>query len=382
MADRRSSGGGDLDRQLASYRNEFPILRDKLYLNSCSLGAIPSRGLTALDDFGADWASEGTIAWEKWMKKADLLRGRLASLLGVSPRTLCLMPNVSAALAALSSALDFSQRTEVVSSDLEFPTVLYQWATRPGIHVRRAESVDGLEVPASAYRDLMGPDTALVALSHVLYGTGAIQDVDSITKMAHGVGARVLLDTYHSAGIIPVDLEGLGVDFAVGGVLKWLCGGPGCAFLYIREDLLEELSPRGVGWFAHADQFAFDPDFTPAADARKFSFGTPAIAPIYTGLAALEIFEEVGVEAVRAKSVGLVDRLVRGARDLGLEIFAPEESDRRGGTVFIGVDDPAGVLARLVEARVVVDVRGGKVRVSPHFYNSTAEIDRFLEMLR
>ncbi len=376
-----NSGGGDLDRQLASYRNEFPVLQNKLYLNSCSLGAIPHRALDALDEFGGDWASEGTVAWEKWMKKSDLLRRRLADLLGVSPRTICLQPNVSAALASIASVMDFQSRSQVVSSTLEFPTVLYQWQTREGIDLRLADSPDGIGVPRESYVDLIGPDTALVPISHVLYGTGAIQDVRGITAHAHEEGARVLLDTYHSAGVMPVDLARLEVDFAVGGVLKWLCGGPGCAFLYVREDLLDELNPAGIGWFAHADQFAFSPEFEPSEDATKFSFGTPAVGPIYTALASLEIFEEIGMDQIREKNVALIDRLVEGARDLGLDMYSPEDPDRRGGAVFIGVDNPHEVLARLVEAEVVVDVRGGKVRVSPHFYNTREEIDAFLDLL-
>jgi len=378
----KGSGGGDLNRQLASYRNEFPVLEQKLYLNSCSLGAVPARGLRALDSFGNDWATDGTIAWEKWMRKGDLLRKRLANLLSVSPRTICLMPNVSAALAAVSSSLAVGEgRDEVVSSELEFPTVLYQWDTRSTARLSLASSHDGICVPVEEYANRMGSNTGLVAISHVLYGTGALQDVEGIRKAAHDVGARVLLDTYHSAGIMPVDLAALGVDFAVGGILKWLCGGPGCAFLYVREDLLDSLNPEGVGWFAHSDQFAFDTGFQPASDARKFSFGTPAIAPIYTGLAALGIFEEIGMDAVREKSVSLLRHLVRGIDALGLPLFAPREPQLRGGTVFVGVENPASVLARLVEAGVVVDVRGSKVRISPHFYNTIEEIDRFLNLL-
>ncbi|MFP4200504.1 MAG: aminotransferase class V-fold PLP-dependent enzyme, partial [Clostridia bacterium] len=215
----------------------------------------------------------------------------------------------------------------------------------------------------------------------VLYGTGAIQDVAAVTEMAHERGASVLLDTYHSAGIIPVDLAELDVDFAVGGILKWLCGGPGLAFLYIREDLIERLSPRGVGWFAHSEQFAFDVDFRPASDATRFSLGTPAVAAIYTGLAALELIEEVGIGAIREKNVVLVEKLIAGADELGLQLHAPRDSCRRGGTVFFAVERASEVLARLVEAEVVVDVRGGKVRVSPHFYNTGREVDRFLDLL-
>ncbi|MFO7942030.1 MAG: aminotransferase class V-fold PLP-dependent enzyme [Bacillota bacterium] len=381
MSEHHDSAGGDLDRHLASYRNEFPILEKKLYLNSCSLGAVPSRGLKALASFGDDWADQGTVAWEKWMRKARLLRVRLADLLGVSPRTICLMPNVSAALAVVGSCLEFDERKKVVSSELEFPTVLYQWQTRRESALDLAESPDGISIPAEQYDPLIDSDTELVALSHVLYGTGAIQEVAALTEMAHERGASVLLDTYHSAGIIPVDLADLGVDFAVGGILKWLCGGPGLAFLYVREDLIEEMSPRGVGWFAHSEQFSFDVDFRPASDATKFSFGTPAVAPIYTGLAALEIIGEVGIGAIREKNVALVERLIEGADHLGLQLHAPRDYRRRGGTVFFAVERPSDVLARLVEAEVVVDVRGGKVRVSPHFYNTGREIDRFLELL-
>ncbi len=369
-------------QRLISYRSEFPILERKVYLNSCSLGAMPRAGMAAVQAFCDEWTLDGGAAWERWFRKLHRLRQAFASLLGVTAQEIAITPNVSTALSAVASCLDYRARPRVVTSELDFPTLLYQWqAKAPAVRLERAAGPDGIRVPLEEYERLVDERTALVAVSHVLYASHAVQDVAAIAELAHLQGAYVLVDVYHSAGIMPVDLRALGVDFAVGGALKWLCGGPGTAFLYVRRELQPALYPTITGWLAHADPFAFSPELDFAPDAARFHSGTPPIPSIYAAHSGLEIILEAGVPAIHERVGELTDYLTGECLDRGWTLRSPLHRTERGGAVFIEVEEPERTVQRLLEDGIVVDARGPCLRVSPHFYNTVADLDALLNAL-
>lgn len=369
-------------QRLISYRSEFPILERKVYLNSCSLGALPRGGMAAVQGFLDEWGLEGAAAWERWLKKLGRVRAAYAALLGVTPAEIAIAPSVSAALSAIASCLDYRTRPRVVSSDLDFPTLLYQWqAKAPAVQLVKAASPDGVRIPLEEYEQLIDARTALVAVSHVLYCSHWLQDIPALARLAHERGAYLLVDVYHSAGVLPVDLRAMGVDFAVGGSLKWLCGGPGTAFLYVRRDLVPALFPTVTGWFAHSDPFAFATELDYAPDAGRFHAGTPPVASIYAAHAGLELILEAGVEGIRQRVGELTDYLTAECLDRGWTLRSPLDRAERGGAVFIQADQPLALAQRLVEDGIVVDARGDCLRVSPHFYNTPGDLEALLNAL-
>ncbi|MDQ7794477.1 MAG: aminotransferase class V-fold PLP-dependent enzyme [bacterium] len=369
-------------QRLVSYRSEFPILERKVYLNSCSLGALPRAGMAAVQAFLDEWAMDGAAAWERWLKKLTRLREFYAKLLGVTPPEIAIVPSVSGALSAIASCLDYRARPRVVSSDLDFPTLLYQWqAKAPAVQLVRAATPDGVRIPLEEYEQLIDDRTALVAVSHVLYSSHWLQDISALARMAHARGAYLLVDVYHSAGVVPVDLIAMGADFAVGGSLKWLCGGPGTAFLYVRRDLVQALFPTVTGWLAHADPFAFSTELDYAPDAARFHSGSPAVGSIYAAHAGLEIILEAGVAAIRDRVADLTDYLTAECLDRGWILRSPLDRAERGGAVFIQSDRPAALAQRLLEDGIVVDARGPCLRVSPHFYNTPGDLEALVNSL-
>jgi selenocysteine lyase/cysteine desulfurase len=289
---------------------------------------------------------------------------------------------VSSALAAISSS-ERSPEYNVVSAQMDFPTIPYQWMAKPGVEVRLAKSPDGIRTPVAEYERLVDARTKWLATSHVFYTSGAIQGAKALARVAHGVGARFLLDAYQATGQLPTDVKALGVDAYVSGGLKWLLGGPGVCYLYVRRELHDKLSPSVTGWFAAADQFDFDATaFRPHKDARRFEAGTPAVAAVYAGSAGLDIILRFGADAIRRRQVDLVRDLYERLKDAGYDLATPERDDERAGIVLVRSREPARVVKALAEERIVVDHRPGKVRVSPYFYNTSAEIERFVEALR
>jgi kynureninase len=360
-----------LARQL---RREFPIFREKVYLNSCSLGALSERVARALAAFAAEWGDRGAAAWyDTWLDGCDDLRRRLAALLGAAPGEVALAPSVSGALATLASALDFARRPRVVTTELDFPTVAYAFLAkrRLGVEVVVCPSDDRCTVDLQRIEDAVDERTAAVVTSHVYYATGAVQDLRALAEIAHRKGALCIVDAYQSIGQVPVDAKATGVDALCGGALKWLLGGPGCAFLYVRDELARALEPTVVSWFGTADPFAFDPrTLRLRADARRFELGTPAVAAVYAARAGLSIIEEVGVPAIRQRIAALVDDLVARARAAGLAPRVATDPERRSGIVRIEHPDPAAAVAHLARRGVIVDHRPGAVRISPHVYNT------------
>jgi kynureninase len=355
------------------YRAEFPIFRQAIYLNSCSLGALSVRSRARINEFLDLWETRGAAAWyEIWWGALAELRLRYARWIGAPEGSVALHPSISAALAAVAESLDYRHRPKVVVTSLDFPTVAYQWLARAGegIELVMVESPDGISLPVEAIARAVDDRTALVATSHVWYATGAIQDVAAVADAAHRRGALLLVDGYQAAGQLPVDVQALDVDFYCSGGLKWLLGGTGVAFMYARPDLWQTLRPRASGWFAHREQFRFDPRALELHDdARRLEAGTPPLMPVYAQLGGLELIEELGAREIRRRTMALAEDLIAGARAAGLRPRVAATPEERTAIVMLPSEDPAAAVRRLAEAGIVTDSRPGHVRVSPYFYN-------------
>jgi kynureninase len=368
-----------------AWRGEFPGLEASTYLNTCSLGQLSRRSRAAIVEFMNLWEEYGASAWyEIWLGKLAECRERFARLINARPHEVAVLPSVSVALSVIGSSLDFTERPHVVTTAMDFPTIVYQWLARRrhGAQLRVLESPDRIQVPTSAFADAISTDTALVATTQVFFTSGWSQNMAAISELAHASGALVLFDGYQAAGQIPVDVKASGVDVYISGGLKWLLGGPGVVYMYVRESLIEQLEPTTTGWFAADDMFAFDPGrFDLATDARRFEPGTPAVAALYAGAAGLSIVQEIGPPAIRVRTRELVADLIVRLRSAGFEPRVPQEPDRHAGIVMVPVDDPPGVVKALAERRIIIDHRPGAIRISPYFYNTEAENERLVEAL-
>src|SRR5690242_14992562 len=358
---------------LARYRHEFPIFRDKIYLNTCSLGALGDRTRRKVTEFLDVWQARGASAWyDVWWAALGDLRARYGKVIGAAPEEIALAPSISVAVSAVASALDYAKRPKVVVTSLDFPTVAYQWLARrrSGVELVVVESPDQVSVPVEAIARAVDERTALVATSHVYFTSGAIQDLQSVAAAAHAKGALCLIDAYQAVGQVPVDVRATGVDFLTAGGLKWLLGGPGIVFLYVRAELARRLAPTIAGWFGHRNQFGFDPrSLELHDDARRFELGTPSLAAVYAQLGGLDYIEEIGVPAIRRVTADLTEDLIARARDAGFRPkVAPRAADR-SAIVLLPAADPAGAVRHLAEAGIIADSRPGHVRLSPFFYN-------------
>ncbi len=371
---------------LAHYRTEFPIFERRIYLNSCSLGALSLRSRLRVQEYLTLWEERGAPAWyDVWWDALGTLRREYARVIAAKPEEIALHASVSTASAVLAGAIDYTGRPRVVTTELDFPTVAYQWLAKRdlGIEVEVVPSPDGVTVPVEALAAAIDERTALVATSHVFFTTGAIQDIKAVAEAAHARGALCFVDAYQSAGQLPLDVYETGVDFLCAGGLKWLLGGPGIVFLYVREGLPQQLRPKVTGWFAHARQFEFDPtSIVWHDDARRFEQGTPALAAVYAQLGGLELIHEIGVPAIREVTRELTEDLIGRARDAGLTPRVAASPRERSAIVMIPSDDPAAGVARLAEADIVADARPGHVRLSPFFYNLSDDNAKPIEVLR
>ncbi len=364
---------GSIEQPLAGYRSEFPIFRDRIYLNTCSLGPLGERARRKVAGFLDVWQARGAAAWyDVWWEALAELRERYGNVIGAPADTIALAPSVSVAVATVASALDYRRRPRVVVTSLDFPTVVYQWLAKcpQGVELVVVESPDQVTVPVEAIARAVDERTALVATSHVYFTSGAIQDIAAIADVAHRKGALCLIDAYQSVGQVPVDAPATGVDFLIAGGLKWLLGGTGIVFCYVRDNPDQRLVPTIAGWFGHKDQFAFDSrSLELHDDARRFELGTPALAAVYTQLGGLEYIEEIGVPAIRRATAGLVEDLVARAREQGFRPKVAETPLQRSAIVMLPADDPAAAVRHLAAAAIVADARPGHVRLSPFFYN-------------
>ncbi|MBI3998063.1 MAG: aminotransferase class V-fold PLP-dependent enzyme [Armatimonadetes bacterium] len=355
------------------YRTEFPIFRSSIYFNSCSLGALSVRVEAAVARFLALWHEHGAAAWYgPWWETMEALRARCARVIGASPDEIALFPSITAALTAVASAFAYRDRPRVIMSRLDFPTTVYQWLAKQasGVQPVLLGRPEGLAVPPDEYAAAVDRRTELVVASHVYFTSGYLQDVAAIAEIAHARDALCLIDAYQATGQVPTDVHALGIDFLVTGSLKWLLGGPGFAFLYVKRDLHDRLHPNDVGWFAHREQFAFRTDvFEPAPDARGFQGGTPSVAALYAADAGLDIVLEIGGDRLRARQLDLVGDLVARLRQVGLPSRVPPDLTRHAGIVTVPVPDPPATVAALRRQGIIVDSRPGVVRLSPFFYN-------------
>jgi kynureninase len=361
--------------ELEALRSEFPILRTRTYLNSCSLGALSNRSMGYLGEYQALWNTLGASAWyELWMGRIGDLLDRVAWFWNARRSEVALAPSVSGALSSIASAIDYSKRNRVVVADLDFPTLVYQWLGRPDVEVVRVPSDDGIGVDPARWAEYVDERTALVATSHVFYGTGYVQDLAPIAKAARDAGALFLVDGYQAAGQVAVDPRALDADVYVAGPLKWLLGGPGLAFLWVREEAIEGLRPTAVSWFGAANQFAFRVDeLELREDAGRFSLGTPAVPTVYTALGGMEIFAQAEPRKVFERVKALTEDLVARLDDAGFELKIARDPARRSGIVLVRHADAPGAVHRLADQGIIVDHRAGYVRISPHFYNTIDE---------
>jgi kynureninase len=376
-----------MNDSLLTYRDEFPILSTCTYLISNSLGAMPRGVYDKLREYADTWATLGVRAWASpfegnptWWDLKGAVGDKIAPLVGAPVGSVLVHENASIANNILIGALDFgdTHRNKVVMSDQDFPSDVYS-VTRslpPHMEVQFVRSHDGITLDTDELLEAIDERTRLVSLSHVLFKSAYITPVIAIVEKAHKVGAQVLLNGYHSIGIIPVDVSALNVDFYVGGTLKWMCGGPGGAFMYVRPDLLPTITPKITGWFAHKRPFTFDVEnFDLREDSYRLANGTPAIAALYAIQPGVEIISKVGVEAIRENSIRQTSMLIELANKAGYQINTPKQAELRAGTVTLNMQAAYEVSRALLARNVVIDFReGAGIRIAPHFYNTDDEV--------
>ena len=366
---------------LLRFRPEFPILERTTYLVSNSLGAMPRTVPTKLAEYANDWAELGVRAWSKgWWERPVTAGDAIAPLMNAEPGTVVMHTNVTIAQSTVLSALDFTNgRDTIVMTELDFPSVLYVYkalAPRFGARIVVVPSDDGLTIDQDRLLAAIDERTRIVAISHVLFKSAFIMDADAICARAHRMGALVSLDAYHSVGIIPVDVQRSQVDFLTGGVLKWLCGGPGAAFLYVSPKIRDTLAPTLTGWQAHTHPFAFEQEMDYTTGPFRWLNGTPNIPTLYIATEGPEIIKQATIPAIREKSLRQTSYLISLAESQGYPIHAPKDPARRGGTVAFDIPHAYEVAQDLIAQQILVDYRvGAGIRISPHFYTTDAELD-------
>lgn len=383
MADAKA--GSEPHRDLLSYRSEFPILQNKIFMNTCSLGALSQRSVAGVQEFLQLWAERGASAWYGvWVGKLAELRASYGRVIHAPGEQIALTPSISVAISSVASALDFSKRKKVVTTALDFPTVGHQFlAKQPlGVVVEIIPSPDGVSVPLELFEAAIDDNTALVVTSHVYFTSGAIQDVKGLARIAHNKGALLLIDAYQGTGQIPTDADDLGMDFYVSGSLKWLLGGPGMAFLYVSPRV-GDLEPTITGWWGMKNMFDFDvSSLIWRQEAARYEMGTPSMAAAYAALAGLSIIEEIGVQKIRERDIALTEDLIARAHEAGFTTRTAPKVEQRTPIVLLNFAEPKPIVASLAERGIVTDYRPGAVRVSPYFYNTVEENELVIQALK
>jgi kynureninase len=372
---------------LLAFRPEFPILDRATYLVSNSLGAMPRSVPDRLAEYVDQWAELGVKAWGAgWWEMPIAVGNEIAPLLGASAGEVAMVPNVTIAQTAVLTALDYTApRNRIVMTGLDFPSVRYVYeglARRLGAEIVVVPSDDGVRVDIERLLDAIDERTRLVAISHVLFKSAFIVDAAAVCRKAKQVGALVSLDGFHAVGVIPVDVKALGVDFYAGGVLKWLCGGPGGCFLYVAPETSVTLEPAFTGWQAHATPFAFETPMAYASGGWRWLNGTPSIPSLFAAMEGPKIVRRAGIERIREKSMRQTQKLVAMADERGYQVTAPRNPAERGGTVAFDVPHAYEMSQLLLSKNVVVDYRpGAGIRVAPHFYTSDAELEHAVQVI-
>ena len=370
--------------ELISYRKQFPILDKTIYLINHSLGAMPQTVYERLREYADTWATRGIRAWaEGWWEMPVTIGDKVARIIGAAPGSVVMHQNVSVCQSIIISCFDLSQkRNKIVYEAMNFPSVMYVYeahAKAVGARIVEVPSDDGITIDTQRMVDAIDDETLLVPISHVLFKSAYIQDVRAIVEKAHRVGALVVLDIYQSAGTVPFSVQEFDVDFATGGSVKWLCGGPGAGFLYVRPELRDKLEPKVTGWSAHRAPFAFEPgEIDYSNDIHRFLHGSPAIPALYAAESGYDLINEIGVEKIREKSIRQTTRLIEMAGERGWRVNSPRDSAKRGGSVIIDVPHAGEVVRELSARDVLVDFRpGAGIRIGPHFFNTDEELESF-----
>lgn len=374
------------DDPLLAWRAAFPALESCVHLISHSLGCVPAKAEEDLAEFYDLWQTQSITAWDAWVPEVGHAAARIERLISAPAGTVAIQPNVSAAMACVASCFEFAApRNRVVYEALMFPSVSYVWKAeeRRGAAVVLVDSADGTTIDADAVCAAIDERTLLVPIQHVVFSSAFIQDVKKIARRAAEVGAHVILDCYQSIGAIPIDVVDLGVSFACGGSIKYLCGGPGAGWLYVRQDLVDRFEPRATGWFANAHPFAFTmPAQTYAEGVWRYLTGTPAIAALYQSRAGQQIVAEIGVAAIREKSLALTARAIAQVDACGFTLKSPRPDAQRGGSVVFDFVGAADIARELNRRRFFCDHRpAAGIRIAPHFYTKAEEIDLFFAEL-
>jgi len=377
-----------LSDDLLKWRSEFPILDKTVYLISHSLGAMPKATYERLHDYADAWATRGIRAWaEGWWEMPVSVGNEVAQIIGADPGTVVMHQNVSVCQSLVLSCLEPTpQRNKIVYSELNFPSVMYVYEAhaRDGkLKIEIVESDDGITVPLERMLAAIDETTLLVPFSHVLFKSAFLQDAKAIIDRAHEVGAMVVLDTYQSAGTIPFSVKELNTDFATGGSVKWLCGGPGAGYLYVRRDLQTKLEPKTTGWMAHQEPFAFDTNMRYADNIWRFLHGSPAIPALYAAQSGYRIINEIGVDKIREKSMRQTSYLIELAEEAGFRVTSPKDVRQRAGTVTVAHEHAAAVAKELIRREFIIDYRpGAGIRISPHFYTTDNELELVIEEMK
>jgi kynureninase len=374
--------------ELLEWRREFPILDSTVYMISHSLGAMPRRTRDRLQEYADIWATRGIRAWEEgWWMMPTTVGDLIGKIIGAGEGEVVMHQNVSVCQSIINSCLDFTgERNKVVSESLNFPSNLYIYHAleKQGARLVTVPSEDGITVPLDRMLEAIDGQTLLVSVSHVIFRSSFIQDLKAITDRAHEVGAMVVADIYQSAGTVPLDVRELNLDFATGGSVKWLCGGPGAGYLYVRRDLWPGLEPRLTGWLGHKNPFAFEVGPNEYSDnIYRFLNGSPNVPGMYAAMSGYEIIGEIGVQKIREKSVRQTSRLIEIAEEAGFSVKCPRRAEERGGTVVIDVPHGQQVTAELLRRDFLVDYRpGAGIRVAPHFYSADDELELTVREIR
>lgn len=376
-----------LDPTLSQYRKDYPILAETTYLNSNSMGAMPKRARVAIGAYFDLWQQQGVEAWAPWTQFINETADTIARLLGGLPGRTTLNQNVAFFQAQVASALPLSAgRDKVVSEALMFPNVLYVWESfcrRHGAELCLVPSEDGMNVPTERILEAIDERTAIVTLSHAVYVSGALLDIEAICRRAHEVGALVMVDVYQTLGSVPIDVQAWGADIVVGGSHKWLCGGPGTCFMYVRPEIAPMLQPAITGWMAHRDPFAFEPaPIDLCAGAWRFMGGTPSIPAYYVAAEAYRNIEEIGIHRIRAHNLALSQMIIDRALASGLQVHSPLDGADRTGFVAVQFPDSKAASQQLIAEHYKHDWRPGcGLRLGPHFYSTEQEVHRFMDRM-
>jgi selenocysteine lyase/cysteine desulfurase len=365
-------------------RHRFPIFQQRVYINSCSQGALSDAVRASYEQYLSDWDEYGA-PWEYWVERGEAARAAFAALINATPDEVAVTTSLSAGVSALASGLRFTRRSKVVLTDWEFPTIGQIWHAQEarGARVVHVPAADDGTIPLDRFERAIDDDTLLVSITQVCYRNGAMVDVPGVVELAHERGALVLLDAYQAIGSLPVDVRDLGVDFLGAGVLKYLLGSAGLGFFYCRRDLVERVWPTQTGWFADENIFAMDhTDYSPAHTAARFQSGTPPVPAIYAGVAGIELMQEIGISATREHVNLLNAHLLNGLDDLGATVATPRAANARGALMCIRSKDSQALVSALDGEGIVTSERDGNLRVSAHCYNTVEDVDAVLAGLQ